>query len=137
MSRKKEKLARSAQGLQDQSFQHLVARMESVIGRLDSLLARVTEKTELALFLTNITDDFKFDLNFNAADLNRVTTLDLLGALEESERGQLCSESYRRMAREGINMDLTVIMVHRTSLHRMLRALLLRECLGTGNSSET
>ena len=66
-----------------------------------------------------------------------VTTADLLGALEESERGQLCSDSYRRMAREGINMDLTVIMVHRTSLHRMLRALLLRECLGTGNSSET
>ena len=42
--------------------------MESVIVKLDSLLARVTEKTDLAIFLTQITDDFKLDLVLREAE---------------------------------------------------------------------
>ena len=79
------------------TFKELRARMEKVaiciyilflkvIRRLEQLLDRVNEKTELAIFLTDITENFQFDLLTDVEDLKTITTEDKLLALEESER---------------------------------------------------
>ena len=75
--------------ISDLSFKQLKERIEKVISRLDALLRRVREKTELAVFLTTITEDFTFDLVTSSEDLKHITVEDKLDALEESERGKL------------------------------------------------
>ena len=143
------------------NFKELRARMEKVaicfhilllkvIRRLEQLLDRVNEKTELAIFLTDITENFQFDLLTDVEDLKTITTEDKLLALEESERwvlqrgntvlnykepfsalnsssfvvficpflhsffplrGKLCSQSFKRLRRRGLEVDLGIIMV--------------------------
>ena len=89
MSKKSTAKVAKFEPISDLSFKQLKERIEKVISRLDALLRRVREKTELAVFLTNITEDFTFDLVTNAEDLKHITVEDKLDALEESERGKL------------------------------------------------
>ena len=93
------------------NFQQLKIRIEKVIVRLDQLLCRVTEKTDLAVFLTELTQNFQFDLLTSSEDLKTLTLEDKLVALEEFERGKLCSKSFKKLRRCGMEVDLTTIMV--------------------------
>ena len=93
------------------NFQQLKIRIEKVILRLDQLLCRVREKTALAVFLTELTQDFQFDLLTSSDDLKTLTLEDKLVALEEFERGKLCSQSFKKLRRRGMEVDLTTIMV--------------------------
>ena len=97
--------------LQDLSFDQLKARMESVVEKLNLLVVRVTEKTDLAVFLTEICSNFKFEVKNNWSNLDEITVDDELEALTESEQGQLCRATYLRASKRGLGLDLHLIMV--------------------------
>ena len=80
MGRKKDKLVEDK--IQELSFKNLKDRLEVVIDRLHQLLKRVTEKTDLAVFLTKVSKDFQFDMRDNWQDMKVITLDDKLDALK-------------------------------------------------------
>ena len=81
MGRKKDmKLAEEK--MQDLSFNQLKEKLQAVIDRLNQLVSRVTEKTDLAVFLTVICKDFEFDMKDNWENVTVITIDDKLEALK-------------------------------------------------------
>ena len=81
MGKKKELIAVDEK-IQDMSFNHLKDKLQAVIDRLKELLSRVTEKTDLAVFLTEICKDFEFDMKDNWENVTVITIEDKLEALK-------------------------------------------------------
>jgi len=96
--------------IHDLSFEQLKNRLQSVVYKLAQLTSRVTEKTELAIFLTAICTNFKFEVKNNWNDLDVITIDDELEALTETEQGELCRQSYLRLKKKGMDVDLRMIM---------------------------
>ena len=59
--------------IHDLNFDQLKNRMQSVVHKLDSLVTRVTEKTELAMFLTQVCTNFRYEITeiLSTRSLNR------------------------------------------------------------------
>ena len=55
---KKKALISVDEKIQDMSFNNLKDKLQAVIDRLNQLVSRVTEKTDLAVFLTEICKGF-------------------------------------------------------------------------------
>ena len=55
--------------------------MQTVVDKLDKLVVRVTEKTSLAVFLTDICCNFRFEVKDNWANVEIITVDDELEAL--------------------------------------------------------
>ena len=81
MGRKKDAKA-AEEKIQDMSFNHLKDKLQGVIDRLNQLVTRVTEKTDLAVFLTEVCKDFQFDMRENWENVTVITIDDKLEALE-------------------------------------------------------
>ena len=81
MGRKKEKVLLDEK-IQDLSFNNLKDRLQAVVGRLNQLVSRVTEKTDLAIFLSDICKDFQFDMRENWENVTVITIDDKLEALK-------------------------------------------------------
>ena len=79
---KKKELISVDEKIQDMSFNHLKDKLQAVIDRLKELLSRVTEKTDLAVFLTEICKDFEFDMKDNWENVTVITIEDKLEALK-------------------------------------------------------
>ena len=67
--------------IQDLNFDQLRERIQTVIDKLNNLVVRVTEKTELAVFLTEICSNFRFEVKDNWSNLDVITVDDELEAL--------------------------------------------------------
>ena len=105
-------------------------RLQAVIDKLNHLVVRVTEKTDLAVFLTEICSNFRFEVKDNWANVDVITEDDELEALRlhimqkavknkgitlncsETERGRLCRDSYLKLKKKGYKVDLHMIMVY-------------------------
>ena len=96
--------------IQDQSISELKVRLQEVVDRLNQLITRVTEKTELAIFLIDVCADFELDMKENWEKVTVITLDDKLEALCETERGALCSQTYKKCAAKGLDVDLVTIM---------------------------
>ena len=81
MGRKKE-LIITEEKIQDLSFAQLKEKLQSVIDRLNELVSRVTEKSDLAVFLTNVCKDFEIDMKENWENVTVITIDDKLEALK-------------------------------------------------------
>ena len=79
---KKKTLVSVDEKIQDMSFNHLKDKLQAVIDRLNQLVSRVTEKTDLAVFLTEICKDFEFDMKDNWENVTVITIDDKLEALK-------------------------------------------------------
>ena len=79
---KKKALISVDEKIQDMSFNHLKDKLQAVIDRLNQLVSRVTEKTDLAVFLTEICKDFEFDMKDNWENVTVITIDDKLEALK-------------------------------------------------------
>ena len=79
---KKKALISVDEKIQDMSFNHLKDKLQAVIDRLNQLVSRVTEKTDLAVFLTEICKDFEFDMKDNWENVTVITIEDKLEALK-------------------------------------------------------
>ena len=55
--------------------------MQTVIDKLDNLVVRVTEKTDLAVFLTEVCSNFRFEVKDNWQNVDVITVEDELEAL--------------------------------------------------------
>ena len=75
------------------------------------LCGLLKEKPDLAVYLGDLQEDMKFDLRTSSEDMEALTLEDKLVALEEFERGKLCSQSFKKLRRRGMEVDLTTIMV--------------------------
>ena len=84
MGRKKDAKA-AEEKIQDMSFNHLKDKLQGVIDRLNQLVTRVTEKTDLAVFLTEVCKDFQFDMRENWENVTVITIADKLEALKYSK----------------------------------------------------
>ena len=79
---KKKDLVVVEEKLQELSFNHLKEKLQAVVARLNQLVTRVTEKTDLAVFLTEICKDFQFDMKENWENVTVITIDDKLEALK-------------------------------------------------------
>ena len=79
---KKKALISADEKIQDMSFNHLKYKLQAVIDRLNQLVSRVTEKTDLAVFLTEICKDFEFDMKDNWENVMVITIEDKLESLK-------------------------------------------------------
>ena len=79
---KKKALISVDEKIQDMSFNNLKDKLQAVIDRLNQLVSRVTEKTDLAVFLTEICKDFEFDMKDNWENVTVITIEDKLEALK-------------------------------------------------------
>ena len=80
MGRKKE-LKPTEEKIQEMPIDSLKERLQAVITRLNLLVSRVTEKTDLAIFLTEVCKDFQFDMRENWENVTVITIDDKLEAL--------------------------------------------------------
>ena len=90
------------------NVKQLKERLEKVTTRLCELLK---EKPDIAVYLGDLQEDIKFDLLTSSEDLKALTLEDKLVALEEFDRGKLCSQSFKKLRRRGMEVNLTTIMV--------------------------
>ena len=67
--------------LQDISINELKIRLSMIVDRLTQLIKRVTEKTELGVFLIDICQDFELDMKENWEKVTVITLDDKLDAL--------------------------------------------------------
>ena len=67
--------------IQDVSINELKIRLSMIVERLNQLIKRVTEKTELGVFLIDICQDFELDMKENWEKVTVITLDDKLDAL--------------------------------------------------------
>ena len=78
----KEIIKKHLERIQNTTAEYLFDRMLNVMKMLENLLKRVDEKTELAIFLTNTSGDFRMGMDDNLDKIEEVSLEDRLEALE-------------------------------------------------------
>ena len=67
---------------QDVSIMEMKGRLSAIVDRLNQLILRVTEKTELGVFLIDVCQDFELDMKANWEKVTVITIDDKLDALK-------------------------------------------------------